>query len=1435
MRTGESPEKTKRIAARPTEEQLAAIRERRRGQILLSAGAGTGKTQVLTDRILSLCLDDGIQAEDLAVMTFTEKAALNMKQRLEKKLDQRILQYGEDGLSEKRDQAIALREQLPRMQISTIHAFCLRLIRENQSLLPSLPERGFSILKEEEAGAMLDDAISEVLATLYEAIAAEEEGLPTSAFPIPALLPCGAEEQIASFKDFLDLHDADSSDRRLREELAQRHAFLRSLPDYPQRCREWLDDFSQYAEEPSQDPAVQAALSELEDVRQQARSLMSRWEDEPFFEILQSGELSTQDVIAFQAVYPQLSSYIQMDVLALSSEEQWQLATEMGQLLRGKTPLSKTAAKKLKEEKLRFRELFYRSCGPLIQYLSGDLGTRSIGREFGLDRLDSPFFLGFDEMREGNRRMLPLASRYLELLLEIDRHYGEKKQRMNRIDFSDFEHLAYRLIQTLRYPDPGDDQPKAAELPAYKEILIDEYQDTSPLQEALLQSLGCPCYTMVGDVKQSIYRFRHADPRIFNRKLNEFKAGGTFSNDKESEKEATAHLEAAADENVYLLLSKNFRSCEELIAIVNRIFSSFLTQKTGEIDYDGKQFLRAADGENRVQKRQIPGCENPALELRLSCRFKEDKDEDDEGETLPAGKGVWEETRLLAESPRSLQVLDAVLDLRKRGYAYGEIAVLCRTNQLCGEVLRTLEDGGIPAISASSSKTLDSPELRLLEQLCSCLDNQHQDYPLVAVLRSGISGDHFPEDDLLKIAREPIDEEEAQSLSRIEKERLRYFYGRFERYARQGRDEKLRRRCASFLEQIRAWREAVQWMSLSDLLRQIVEEHGWLEGLPELPFGEQRVRDVESFIGWAELYGDKGRPLSDFCRLMTRLRSEQVKIEDPNKAPESSTAVRIMSIHASKGLEFPAVIYPDASAEKRGKDRANLLFELQDPDGLAALYPGPGSSLILSPRYQYFRKNEDFRERAESFRLLYVCLTRAQETALVCASPSPRAAAFIRNDLKALLQSEGREKRREAVASARSDFALILAAMSEVEAQLRSDIREALERDSMEETDFPYHFESGAFRLIADSHEALCSGIGQKLALARRLDSEGEESPSQKGGTRAEAELYSASKRSRFFLPEPGDEEARQRLQDAVFFRTPVPHSNLLLAPGKLTVSEIKRQWQEEDQRLQTEEERSPEAEMPGEAPAEQPLYAGSPEEMLLQLRHPDDVLLASPLSEEKSKEAQSPSSPREYGIFLHQLFQDLPVEEFFDPSGQLLPEKQMRERYAAFIEEEIRLSAIPEPFRSEGLAAETFIFPFLRHSLGERLMRAIREGHTVRREAPFTLAIPALFSADPKLPEGGRASALKQPEEGEDISLLQGMIDLFFVEDGEVVLLDYKSDQLSGSREEKEGELRERYGLQLASYAEAIRRIYGRGVKEACVWLIREGRPVIFKGRQDV
>ena len=935
-----------------TEEQQRVIDVRNKN-VLVSAAAGSGKTAVLVERILSLVCgskegDTPMDVDQLLVVTFTNAAAAEMRERIGLALEKRL---------EAEPESVHLQKQqtlIHNAQITTIHSFCQYVIRNYFHQLDLDPS--FRIGDEGELKLLRGDVLKELLEDRYA-------------------------ENSPEFVEFVETYAAGKSDTSIEDLILQLYEFSMSYP-YPQR---WLDGCMAAYQASDKEELNQSKWMEF--LLNHAGKLLAGWQEELKGAIELCGE--TDGPYMYQEALLKDLEQVR-ELLNCHIYEEYQSALEGLAFARLSSKRDEQVDEGKKAQVKDLRERMKKSLKDLKEtYFSCPL--------------------------EDAWELLKMAASPTEVLISLVKEfadrYQEKKRSKNLADFSDLEHLALEILVEDVQEEDGrfavTVTDAARELSErYVQIMIDEYQDSNLIQEIILNSvsrreMGSPNVFMVGDVKQSIYRFRLARPELFMEKYH------TYPQTDEGE-------------SVRIDLHKNFRSREEVLTGVNEIFYRLMTPGVGGIRYDKDAAL-------------YPGASMPEPEegingqelLLLNGSAPELSDE--------RGDLTVREIEAYGAAERIKELLShqQVWDGRKecfRPASYGDIVILLRSLTGWGDVYaRVLTEAGIPAHTESRTGYFTTIEIQTLLNLLRVVDNPRQDIPLAAILKSMIGG--FTDRDLALIKSkyrdrpfheacmsfwqeeeseqswEVVQVEESASEQKAEQrqENDRKKEDKTKEKTGEKVEKELVRRLKAFYQRLNRYRSKAEYLPIHEFLWFVLEDTGYGDYLAAQPGGEQREANVRMLIERAISFEKTSyRGLFHFVRYMEQLESYQEDFGEAGITGENEDAVRIMTIHKSKGLEFPIVIVGGL-----GKS-----FNRQDTRSRVVIHPDLGIGvdyvdtrrrvkIPLLPK-KVLQKALDLEMLGEELRVLYVAFTRAKEKLILLGS--------VKKLEEKLEQSQGIEK-----------------------------------------------------------------------------------------------------------------------------------------------------------------------------------------------------------------------------------------------------------------------------------------------------------------------------------------------------------------------------------------------------------------------------------------
>ncbi len=886
-----------------TAAQRAAI-ERRGRRLLVSAGAGTGKTSVLVERIRQRVLDpdEPVDVDRLLVVTFTEAAAAEMRERIGRFLE---AESAEDPSNPRPRQQLAL---LGRSQISTLHSFCLRLIRQYFYRLDLDP--AVRVLSAHEANLMAH----EVTDALFERL--HEEG----------------------HEGFLTLVDryGGRGDEGVRDLVLDLHALAYGHP-WPEQ---WLDALAA----PFDAPDAVAETPWFVPLRELAQRTLDG----------AGRHLASAQQAAEDAGDAELASFLRGEREQLSEASR-------------AVPTADWADLRAILDGITWARL------PSTGDLPGDVRDRiKKARDEAKDDCRKLHARIFDRDEDGVLRELeemhPAMAALVELVKRYDAALATEKRNLGVIDFRDMERHAFRLlVDSSAAPDKLVPSDIARELRAeFAEVLVDEYQDINGLQDAIVQLVsrspedtsGLANLFMVGDVKQSIYRFRLAEPGLFLQRYRESSSVG----------DAADH--GRDDGRLRVELLENFRSRPGILHAVNFVFRQLMTDQLGGLRYRDRAELVPGRPEAEAEPGGDPDAEVHFVEKSAPQTAGDDSAWAEFSALEREASVLGQRIRALVEGDGErgpLRIWDDDAELYREA-RYRDVAVLMRaTRNRAHVVQQTLEDLGVPVYAPTAGGYFESLEVEIVLALLELIDNPQQDIPMATVLRSSIVG--LSAEDLATIRARCPDEP---------------FHRAVVVAAREGPDE-LRAPLSAFLDRLADWRTGARRERLGRLIDRIYRETSLVGYMAAMPGGSQRranllalkdrARDFDRFVR---------QGLFRFLRYVKRLRERGEDLSTPSTLGEDEDVVRLMSIHQAKGLEYPIVVVAGLGTQFQTEggdlliDRALGLGPKHVDMELRVKYP--------SMAHHAVREQSRLANLAEELRILYVALTRARERLVLLGS-----------------------------------------------------------------------------------------------------------------------------------------------------------------------------------------------------------------------------------------------------------------------------------------------------------------------------------------------------------------------------------------------------------------------------------------------------------------
>lgn len=867
-----------------TDEQWQAIWAK--GQdMLVSAAAGSGKTAVLINRMIERVLseENPVSVDELLVVTFTNASAAEMRHRMSAALEKAVAENPESK---------HLRKQLRlinKAQISTLHSFCLQVVKQYAYLLEIDP--GFRIANETEAALLRDDVLEAVLERAYE-----------------------GDQEDAVYR-LADSFTSDRSDQAMEVLLSKLYDYSRVHPSPEQ----WLDKVPELYDVPSGSTIDE--LPFIDDLKMTIHHAL-----EEALQLIHEGKQLTLEPDGphlLAETFDMDGELVRQAIFAL--EESWESLYHFSK----KFTWGKAAT--IRKD----------SCDPALAEEAKK--RRNDVKKIVNGVFDSYFMRTPNRLLDEMREMAPLMRTLVDLTKQFAAQYKALKIERAIVDFSDLEHYALQILLEDGKPSPiAEDYRKR-----FAEVLVDEYQDTNMLQETILSLVKSGSEKdgnlfMVGDVKQSIYRFRLAEPMLFLGKYNRFaKEGG--------------------ENGMRIDLNANFRSRKEVLDGTNYIFSQIMGERVGEINYD----------EAAALKHQAPYPEQE-VPVELTLIHEPETEEEPEDELL---KSQWE-ARYIAGKIRELMEKETQIydpwKKTQRTLEYSDIVVLMRSMTWSGDFVDEFKMAGIPLYAELSGGYFDALEVMIMLNTLRVIDNPYQDVPVVSVLRSPFIG--LKENELAAIRLA------APQAS---------FYEALKIFIRGGSGihpataEKLRR----FMYQLEDWRNLARRGSLAELIWQVYLDTNYYEMVGAMTNGKQRQANLRALHDRALEYEKTSfRGLFRFLRFIDRMRERGDDLGTAKSLSEKENVVRLMTVHKSKGLEFPVVFFAGTGRQFNEMDfHKSYLFD-QDY-GLAVKAVNPDTRIeYTSLPFLAVKEMKQLQMKAEEMRVLYVAMTRAKERLYLTAS-----------------------------------------------------------------------------------------------------------------------------------------------------------------------------------------------------------------------------------------------------------------------------------------------------------------------------------------------------------------------------------------------------------------------------------------------------------------
>ncbi|MBT2735098.1 helicase-exonuclease AddAB subunit AddA [Bacillus sp. ISL-7] len=1232
-----------------TDDQWKAIMSKDR-DILVAAAAGSGKTAVLVERMIQKILskEDPMNVDELLVVTFTNASAAEMRHRIGEALEKAI---DEDPWSRHLRKQLSL---LNKASISTLHSFCMEVIRKYYFLIDVDP--GFRIADETEAQLIRDEVMDELFEEEY-----------------------GKKDNVAFF-NLVDSFTSDRSDAALMDIVRSIYDFARSNPLPDQYLKSIIRMYDVSAiNNLAELSFIQALLFDIELQLEASREMIKRG--------LEVTKLPGGPAPRAENFLDDLKI---IDTLLLAKQDSWETlyqAMQTWSFSRAKQVKGDHYDKELTEKAQKLREKAKKK----IQDIKEELFTRK----------PESFLRDMDEMR-------PLIETLVHIVKEFSLRFEKVKREKGLVDYADLEHNCLAIL-TKEISAEGEFLPSEAALAYqrhFKEVYCDEYQDTNMVQETILKlvtkkdELNGNMF-MVGDVKQSIYRFRLAEPNLFLGKYNRFKADGDST-------------------GLRIDLARNFRSRKEVLDATNYLFKQIMGIKVGEIEYDEAAELRAGA--------PYPDDEPYPVELLLI-----DQNAQDNGSPVTEGKtevseleefdaiGLEQsqlEARIIASKIKELVANGAPVYTTKtksnRPFMYRDTVILLRSMTWAPQIIEEFKQQGIPIYANLSTGYFNATEVAIMISLLRVIDNPFQDIPLAAVLRSPIVGLNEEELSIIRIHQKRGSFWEAVTAFCKSKEakNTAEFY------------EKLRR----FYDFLTEWRGVARQGSLSELIWQLYRDTQFYDFVSGLPGGKQRQANLRALYDRARQYEQTSfRGLFRFLRFIERMIERGDDLGAARALGEQEDVVRIMTIHSSKGLEFP-VVFMAGMARTFNMADVRKPYMLDKEYGFASKYVNAEKRISYPSLPQIaFKRKKKMEMLAEEMRVLYVAMTRAKEKLYLTATLKDAQKKIDQwNEVSSHTEWLLKDYERAAVSSYIDWIGPAL-----VRHQDANELRLSGTGNALVPEEITSHPSSWKISLIsAEEIKKTELEIGMNEDQFLEMVQKGEHVPATS----------------------PFVEDIKSRLDWEYSFPSAAAHRS------KQSVSEMKRQREMADEQSGT--------------------------DLVNHVnRYKKSIVKRPKFMQEKQL------SPAERGSAMHMVMQHVDLTNS-------VSQESLQEQLTWMVNNELLTSDQAE------VIDKNLIVQFFHSDLGIRYFNA----KAINREVPFTLSMPA-------------RDVYPTWKDEEESVFVQGIIDCVFEEENGLILVDYKTDQISdrykGGFDQAKSILEDRYKMQINLYTRAIEQIWKRKVTE--------------------
>jgi ATP-dependent helicase/nuclease subunit A len=1219
-----------------TKEQQNVIDARNRN-LLVAAAAGSGKTAVLVERIIHMILDTSnpIDIDKFLIVTFTNAAASEMRERIGNAIEKEVI-HNPDNVHLQKQLAL-----IHKAQITTIHSFCLDIIKGHYNDIDLDP--AFKIADENELVLIKTEILQDILEEKYNQ----------------------ADE---AFIDFVECYSTGKTDNQIEELILKLNNFSQSYP-YP---KEWLESCKKFYEIKTIEDINK--LPHIEFIVNYIRTIISDTKKI----LIGATEICKEDCSYFAA--------IQSDLENINAIEN---SKSFADLYRALNNISYEALSRKKDN-------VDKEVKEMIKSL------RNSAKENINKIISDLLFQDPKDILEDIIKLRSIISTMVEITIQFQERFAKTKREKNLLDFGDLEHFALEILV-------GKDEITGEYIPNivakelrdhYVEIMIDEYQDSNLIQDTILTSisravLGEPNIFMVGDVKQSIYKFRLARPELFIDKYN------TYSQDESKYQRIELH--------------KNFRSRQEVLNVTNFIFLQIMRSELGDIEYNdnvalnvGAEFLEESTTNRNV--------ELILVEKRVVEENEEDKqtnfDEDEEEATSKEleARAIAKKINELINNDKPYLVVDSITK-EYRPARYNDIVILLRSISGWTETfVDVLSEEGIPAYADTSAGYFSTVEIRTILSYLTIIDNPRQDIPLCAVLHSPIIDLTTEELAIIKLA-----------------DRTASLYDALIKYSNLEEKNDIIIKVNRFVEQLNKFREKSTYLSIHQLIYYILDETGYYDYATAMPAGLQRKANIDMLISKAIGYENTGfKGLFKFIKYIEKIKKYEIDFGEASTITEKDNTVRLMSVHKSKGLEFPIVVVAGMGKQFNNLDARDKT--LVHPDfGLGVDLIDPKKRLKSPTIFKRIISKKIMLENlGEELRILYVALTRAKEK-LIITGYTPSAEMLIKKSVTACMSSEIKLS-FSGLSSSRTYLDWIVPSLirNKCFAHILNEYEIDIDNNSCNQFDnVPIDIR------IINADDLIV------LAAAKEIEN-----------TAIMNELINWDKNLVF------NKEIKNKIDEALNWE--YEYKDEVSTSIKVTVTELKRLGENAEE-------------------SDQIVEAFKEDTKMKEEKH-----TIPRFRQEKTKVENT-----RYGTVIHKLFEKIPIDKMISEESVANEIAELC-RQGFFTAEEAS-SVKPDIFVN-----------FHNTDLAKNMQKAC-DDRKLFKERPFVLGIPA--------------KEIFESSKSEELTMIQGVIDAYYEENGELVIVDYKTDKASRD------EILNRYSNQLRYYKMALEQITVKKVVKTVIY----------------